>query len=89
MTVVTKQSFRTGRAVVGFAPVLIGNLARVYDGTRYSCPPTNTGPIYLGPGPNDISFEIWPGQSLDLHLCDSAVWAVADDVDQVITWCQL
>ena len=85
---VTRQTLRTGSAVVGFSPAKIGDESKIYVGTRYTCPPTNSSPVYIGPESNNMEYEIWPGQFLELRCESSAMWAHADDLDQRITWCR-
>jgi hypothetical protein len=83
-----KNSCHTGSALIGFVPTMIGADGKIYDRVTFSCPPTNTSPVRIGPATNDLQYQIWPGRELTLQVDDSRFWAVSDDVEQEIVWVQ-
>ena len=86
--IVGKNSLGTSRYEVGFVPVEIGNDVRCFGKVVYQAG-DNTSPIRLGPAKNNMEFSLHPGCRIEVERETSRMWAVSDDIGQIVEVIQL
>ena len=89
--VVDAQHFRNHNVIVGFRAVpLASDKQPFYSSIRLKAANENTSPIHIGPGSNVttfgelMGFPLVPGEYIDLEISTPALFAISDDLDQIL-----